>query len=122
MPIVVTADELIVGDLKGEIARLKSLVNALQQIADGEFPSDQELATAPLLIPYAIATRSLPCLVGRAHTGSGIRPAARTSEVWAIAPVSGWALTYDRFYRLGEPMLTRPRPSPPDFDLARGRA
>ena len=110
MPIVVTADELIVGDLKGEIARLTFLVNALQRIADGEFPSDQELATAPLLSPYAIATRSLPCLIGTEHAGSEIRPAARTSEVWAVAPVSGWALTYDRLYLLGEPMLTRPGP------------
>ena len=68
-------------------------------------PSAEELEAAPVLDPFAISTRSLPCLVG----GNGGHPILKgptvtTSEVWAIAPELGWARTYSRLYRLGRPM------------------
>lgn len=104
MPIIV-GDRRIVGDLAGEIARLEALVSALERFGNEQMPSEQELAAAPLLNPFTIGSRSLPCLIG----GNGGHPTLRgpmiqTSEVWVMAPQLGWARTYSRLYRLGEPM------------------
>ena len=105
MPIIV-GDRQIVGDLAGEIARLEALVSDLERLANGGMPTEHELAAAPLLHPFTIGTLRLPCLIG-GNVGHPIRtgPVIRTSEVWAMAPEQGWARTYSRFYRLGEPMF-----------------
>ena len=72
-------------------------------------PGVQELEAAPLLDPFAISTRSLPCLPRNAtHCrvgGNGGHPILKgptvtTSEVWAIAPELGWARIYSRLYPL----------------------
>jgi hypothetical protein len=94
----------IIGDIAGTIARLEALVSHLERVGSGEMPSIQELEAAPLLDPFAVSTRPLPCLVG----GNGGHPVLRgplitTSEVWVMAPELGWARTYSRLYRLGEP-------------------
>lgn len=95
----------VLGDITGTLARLEALASDLERFGSGEMPSVQELEAAPLLDPFAISTRSLPCLVG----GNGGHPILRgptvtTSEVWAIAPKLGWARTYSRLYRLGDLM------------------
>lgn len=119
MPILIDRQR-IAGDIAGEVARLKSLAAALERIIDGEMPSEQELATAPLLDPYAIGTRTLPCLVGTIHDHPSIKGSlARTSEVWAMAPELGWARTYTRLYRLGEPVYTQTEAILPQSAFAR---
>ena len=104
MPIII-GHRGILGDVAGTLARLESLVSDIERFGSGEMPGAQELDAAPLLDPFAISTRSLPCLVG----GNGGHPILKgqfvtTSEVWAIAPELGWARTYSRLYRLGEMM------------------
>lgn len=97
---------IIVGDIAGEIARLESLVSALERLGDGEMPTEQELATAPLLDPFGIGSRNLPCLVGGNFGHPTSRgPVIRTLDVWVMAPEQGWARTYGRLYRFSEPML-----------------
>lgn len=102
MPIII-GHRGTLGDIAGTLARLEALASDIERFGSGEMPSVQELEAAPLLNPYAISTRSLPCLVG----GNGGHPILKgptvtTSEVWAIAPELGWARTYSRLYRLGD--------------------
>ena len=104
MPIII-GHRGILGDVAGMLARLEALASDLERFGSGKMPSARELEAAPLLDPFAISTRSLPCLVG----GNGGHPILKgptvtTSELWAIAPELGWARTYSRLYRLGEPM------------------
>lgn len=101
MPIIV-GHRRIVGDVAGEIARLESLVAALDRIGGGGgMPTTAELEAAPPLDPYGLDTCTLPCLIGanRGHpTLKG--PVIRTTEVWALAPELGWARTLSRLYPL----------------------
>ena len=104
MPIII-GRRGILGDIAGTLARLEALASDLERFGSGEMPSPEELDAAPLLDPFAISTRPLPCLIG----GNGDHPilkgpAITTSEVWIIAPDFGWARTYSRLYRLGEPV------------------
>ena len=101
MPIII-GHRGILGDIAGTLARLEALASDIELFGSGEMPSAQELEAAPLLNPFAISTRPLPCLVG----GNGGHPFLKgptvtPSEVWAIAPGLGWAHTYSRLYRLG---------------------
>ena len=116
MPIIVGHRQMV-GDIAGELARLESLISALERVGDGDMPTAGELAAAPLLDPFTIGTLRMPCLVG-GNTGHPLRtgPVIRTSEVWVMAPEQGWARTYSRLYRLGEPML----PCGVDMDSGRG--
>jgi len=104
MPIIVGRQQ-ITGDIAGTIARLDSLLTDLERYGDGELPTSNEIAAAPCLTPYTFGTRPLPCLIG-GNLGhlSLARPIVRTSEVWVIAPELGWARTFSRLYRLGDPM------------------
>jgi hypothetical protein len=102
MPIVV-GHRGILGDVAGSIALLESLLFALERVGSGDMPSTQKLETAPLLHPFTIGIRTLPCLVG-GNDGHPILkgPVITTTELWIIAPELGWARTYSRLYRLGE--------------------
>ena len=104
MPIII-GHRGILGDVAGTLARLEALVSDLERFGSGNRPSAEELEAAPLLDPFAVSTRPLPCLVG----GNGGHPILKgpvitTSKAWAIAPELGWARTYSRLYRLGRPM------------------
>ena len=103
MPIII-GHRGILGDVTGTLARLESLVSDIERFGSGEMPSARELEAAPLLSPYAIGTRTVPCLVG-GNSGHPILkgPVITTSDVWIMAPEFGWARTYSRLYRLGEP-------------------
>ncbi len=108
MPIIV-GHRRIVGDVTGTIARLESLLSALERLGRGDMPSSQDIDAAPFLNPYGLGTVSLPCLVGGNHghpERSGL--VIRTSDLWAFAPELGWARTSSRLYRLGEPVHAGP--------------
>ena len=103
MPIIV-GHQRIADDIAGDIARLETLINALESLGSGEMPTTQELANAPLLDPYAIGTRPVPCLIGGNEGHPNLSgPVVRTSELWVLAPHQQWARTLSRLYRLGEP-------------------
>ena len=101
MPIIIRAGR-IAGDLAGDVVRLEALLRDLKRILAGVGPSAADLAGAPRLHPFTIATTEVWCLEGRvdAHL---VRdgPDIRTSDLWAFAPDEGWARTLSRFYRLG---------------------
>ena len=104
MPIIV-GHRRIVGDVAGEIARLESLVAALDRIGGGEMPTAAELKAAPLLDPYRLDTCTMTCLIGANRDHPTLKgPVICTTEVWALAPELGWARTLSRLYRLGRSM------------------
>lgn len=102
---MIDGDRRIVGDLVAQIARLKALILDLERFANGELPTSVELQAAPLINPYTMTIRTSSCLVG----GNAGHPcckgrAIRTSDLWVLAPQLGWARTFSRLYRLGEPV------------------
>lgn len=88
----------------GEIARLEKLFADLRRIADGNAPTREDLACAPLLMDFGVTYRPARCLRGDVigHPRLGNRNVV-TTELWAYSPQDHWARTYSRFYRLGTP-------------------
>lgn len=98
---VVTGIGVISAGASQEIERLRLLADDLERIEQGELPTTQDLATAPLLENYQIGGRTVPALVGDVHGHPRIgTTVATTTTLWAYAPSLGWARTQSRFYRL----------------------
>ena len=93
-----------------EIARLERLLSDLKRVKAGEAPTPQDLAEAPLLDDYRLASGRVPCLTGEVtgHPRLG-DTTVLTTDLWLYAPSLGWARTLSRYYRLGKPM-ERPEP------------
>lgn len=84
-----------------EIERLRLLADDLERIEQGELPTAQDLATAPLMENYHLGLRTVPVLVGDVHGHPRLgTTVATTTTRWAYAPTLGWARTQSRFYRL----------------------
>lgn len=106
---IIVDDRRITGDLLGEIARLEDLLAAVERLAAGRFPTAEELSAAPVIDGWFQATRPAPCLAGQFHGHPMCRgPLSMTSDVWIMAAPLGWARTYSRLYRLGEPLRRGP--------------
>ncbi len=86
---------------RGEIARLRALVNDLERIAAGDLPTQDALAGVPVIENYRRGVREVPVLVGdvEGHPRLGTT-LTTTTTLWAFAPSHGWARTQSRFYRL----------------------
>lgn len=87
--------------LRDEIETMASLLDDLQRLVSGVFPTHGELATAPLLVNPQIGVAPEACLKGMAvgHPVLGTRPVC-TSACVIYAPSAGWARTWSRLYRL----------------------
>lgn len=95
-------------DLSGEtypimVGKLRRLADDIECLAAGNPPSEPELAAAPLLRQWNVATRTSMCLQGSVygHPSIGHGCQALTSQIFAIDPARRWARTYSRFYVLG---------------------
>lgn len=89
--------------------RLRDLADALDAADRGNYPSADELASAPILEDWELGLRPVEALVGRVTGHSDIRSGRRvcTSEVY-VSDRRTWARTYSRLYRLGRPAGPRP--------------
>jgi hypothetical protein len=65
MPIVITPEGRLLGDVHADIAKLEKLAADLRHIARGDMPSDQSIAAAPFINEWSMSVRSSHCLVGR---------------------------------------------------------
>ena len=94
----------IVGDITGEISRIRAILSDLQRLALDDFPSDAELASAPLINGWCHMMRPAPCLIG-VVTGHPIcrGPITMTSDIQVMARHQGWMRTSSRLWRLGQP-------------------
>jgi hypothetical protein len=84
---------------------LQRLHSDVVRIRSGEAPTHEDLERAPILDCWRFGVRPGPCLLGLVfgHPLHGDRRLIRTSEIFAINTVAGWARTWSRFYRLGIP-------------------
>lgn len=102
MPIVVRRQGGILGDLQAEIARLENLLLDLRHLADGNLPSAENIAAAPIIDSWLATTRPEPCPVGTMHGHPTCKgPLSVTSSLQIFSSDFGWARTSSRFYRLG---------------------
>ncbi|WP_081636472.1 DUF6634 family protein [Methylobacterium sp. 285MFTsu5.1] len=89
-----------------ELARLAyklgKLAEDLERISKGEHPSESDLQNSPILFEWSVYIAPVPHLVGIVH-GHPYLPdggICHTSELYTFDPVSGYARTLSRFYRL----------------------
>lgn len=86
------------------VGRLRGLAFDFDKIGKRSFPTDRDLASAPLIDNYALELVPRARLAGRVLGHPRLPDGfVTTSEVWIFAGVEGWARTYSRFYRLGNP-------------------
>ena len=92
------------GNIDHEIERLETLLADLKRLRALDFPTPEQLETAPIIDQWALTTRTEPCLVGSVHGHPRLRGGlAMTSGLWVWSSSLGWARTMSRYYRLGRP-------------------
>ena len=94
------------GDAAHSLAKARQLVDDLADLAKNGGPTTEQLAAAPLLSPWRGTTRSSPALTGLVfgHPRLADNRPALTTELFAIDIDAGWARSWSRFYRLGQPL------------------
>ena len=79
------------------------------------YPTEEELAVAPFLDKWEVVRDAFnyTILYGRVTRHPTLRgPAIKTSPLLWLNALAGWARTFSRFYRLGEPLSAgRPQQS-----------
>ncbi|MCG7394267.1 hypothetical protein MHY87_15280 [Microvirga sp. ACRRW] len=92
------------GNATALLEKLNNLKADIAAIQNGHGPTEDELATAPILTHWSFTSRPQICLQGFGidHPLLGTTQIV-TSGLFAIDPSAGWARTYSRFYRLALP-------------------
>ena len=103
MPILLPSPDA--GGLRALADQADNLVDALRRLAAGA-PNRADLADAPVLDCWRPASRFAPALLGLVdgHPIIGANRTTLTSELFAIDTDAGWARTWSRWYRLGDPL------------------
>lgn len=92
----------VFGNAEQVAVLLEALASDLRRIGTLAGPSQDDLATAPLLESWYHAVRVRPCLSGLVTGHPSLSgPRVFTSEVFALSPDANWARTLSRYYRLG---------------------
>ncbi|GJE45422.1 DUF6634 family protein [Methylobacterium soli] len=97
--------EAVAADGSDEVETLRCLADDLERIAEGDGPTPEDLAGAPVLERWQADARVVRSLVGIVGRHPILPPGrhVRTSEVYATDGRT-WARTLSRFYALGSPM------------------
>lgn len=87
--------------------QMRGLADDLTRFSGSFWPTEVELADAPILNHWSGWMLEVPCLAGLV-TGHPLArgPRVRTSPLWALHPSGRWARTETRFYRLGDPLAS----------------
>ncbi|SER59505.1 hypothetical protein SAMN05216548_12813 [Faunimonas pinastri] len=96
-------------ELDSAIERAQRLGSHLFNLSNGNGPSEEELAAAPLISAWTLGSRPVTCLRGDIYNHPRLAPTtvARddiTSDLVVIDETLGWARTLSRWYRLGLPL------------------
>lgn len=84
--------------------RLERLAADLRAIHAGTGPSQEELASAPVIDGWAVEFVPAQALFGNVlDEASGTSRALFATDVWVLAKEQGWVLTLARLFRLGVP-------------------
>ncbi|NBZ89324.1 DUF6634 family protein [Stagnihabitans tardus] len=92
------------GPALGEAPQLDDILRHLDD-PSRERPGASDLHDAPFVDPWcAVFDRGCPVLIGHVEKHPTIRLGARfrSSPVFQISHLDGWARTWSRFYRLGQ--------------------
>ncbi|MCJ2121774.1 DUF6634 family protein [Methylobacterium sp. J-077] len=92
-------------ELTHRASKYRALAEDLERIARGEHPGELDLRDAPYLFDWQLFLMPLPYLLGTVFGHPKIEDGhiCRTSELITFDPVTGYARTFSRFYRLGSP-------------------
>jgi hypothetical protein len=93
------------GNLNSLQDSLTSLLCDVRDLRAGKLPRSIDLNTAPIVDKWSYGLVPARCLVGSVsgHPILGNLAGIHTSELVLIDPGRGWARTWGRYYRLGEP-------------------
>lgn len=82
----------------------EELCDALRDVLEDGWPSQEELADAPMIDAWRFGTRTVPCLEGvsSSHPDLPDGDPVRTSRLALLNIEAGIARTESRWYRLGE--------------------
>jgi hypothetical protein len=84
--------------------RLEHLAANLRAIHAGAGPTEDDLTNAPIIENWATEFVPAKVLFGRvASTLPGKYLGFCSTDLWVLAEPRGWALTLERWYRLGQP-------------------
>ncbi|WP_237152175.1 DUF6634 family protein [Oryzibacter oryziterrae] len=101
-----------IDELTNAAGSLHALAHDFTRVAGGAFPTDADLADAPLLDHFTIELAVAPVLTGAVTGHPTLKGNGRlitTSQLHLLALREGWARTQSRFYRLGR-QANAPRP------------
>ncbi|MEP2757737.1 MAG: DUF6634 family protein [Hyphomicrobiales bacterium] len=91
--------------LSSDISKLQALLDDLKALRAGNYPSNDTLATAPLLNDYLLIKRGIAALSGDVSGHpiiSGNNGPMVSSPLFVVLKDIGAARTLSRWYRLGE--------------------
>jgi hypothetical protein len=84
--------------------RLERLAANLRAIHSGAGPTEDDLTKAPVIENWATEFVPAKVLFGRvARNLPGKYLGFCSTDLWVLAEPRGWALTLERWYRLGQP-------------------
>jgi hypothetical protein len=85
-------------------ARLERLAANLRAIHEGTGPTEDDLASAPVIENWATGFVPAKALFGRVASNLSEKYLGFCStDLWVLAEPRGWVLTLERWYRLGQP-------------------
>lgn len=93
---------------------LTNLLEDVRKLETGEAISPNGLNNAPIIDKWEFGLVPTRCIVGAISGHPYLSPGARarTSQIILCDATNGWARTWSRYYRLGEPEPSR-RPEIP---------
>ena len=93
------------GSLNSLCDSLTSLLCDVRDLRTGEMPRSMDLRATPIIDKWSYGLVPARCIAGsvRGHPILGNLARVHTAELVLIDPESGWARTWSRYYRLGEP-------------------
>lgn len=96
-----STDRSVLGTDDRIVANIERLARDLRRYQDGDVPTEQDLAEAPVLYQGRPGAALQPDIVGRVFGHPTIEDGPiTTSPLFAVAPDYSWARTLSRLYRL----------------------
>jgi hypothetical protein len=102
---IVVGEAGVRGPIERYTTKLRALLSDLQDLEAGRLDWQARIVDAPMLHPWWLTCRQEPCLRGGNFGHPTLTAdALTTSGLWILSETQGWARTFSRFYRLGEPI------------------
>lgn len=98
--------------LLAEAISCETVAKHLRRLAGGAFPTDEELASAPIFNRFMfIAAPVTICMGAMTDSGDGVESLSYSDELLCDGSADGWVLSRSRLYRVGR-LVTNPNKLP----------